>query len=128
MLYATISRGFRAGTPNLYSVLDSGPPIVKPDYVWNEEVGAKLSWFNGHLITNVSAYRIAWQDVQATVVGTAKLGALSTDFAHLDNAGAVVVLGTEASIAWAPFQGLLSSEERRVGQEWVRTVSSRWGG
>src|SRR3546814_2693148 len=70
MLYATISRGFRSGTPNLYSVLDSGPPIVKPDYVWNEEVGAKLSWFNGHLITNVSAYRIDWQDVQATVVGT----------------------------------------------------------
>src|SRR3546814_9529501 len=72
MLYATISRGFRSGTPNLYSVLDSGPPIVKPDYVWNEEVGAKLSWFNGHLITNVSAYRIDWQDVQATVVGTAR--------------------------------------------------------
>src|SRR3546814_6112093 len=109
MLYATISRGFRSGTPNLYSVLDSGPPIVKPDYVWNEEVGAKLSWFNGHLITNVSAYRIDWQDVQATVCGTAQLGALSPDFSHLDNAGASVVLGSAASIAWAPFNGLLLS-------------------
>src|SRR3546814_18283726 len=34
---------------------------------------------------------------------------LSTDFAHLDNAGDAVVLGTEASIAWAPFNGLLLS-------------------
>lgn len=109
MLYATLSRGFRSGTPNLYAVLDSGPPIVKPDYVWNEEIGAKLSWFGGRLITNVSAYRIDWQDLQATVVGTAKLGAVSVDFAHLDNAGDAVVLGTEASIAWAPINGLLLS-------------------
>src|SRR3546814_5364091 len=34
---------------------------------------------------------------------------LSTGFAHLDNAGDAVVLGTEASIAWAPFNGLLLS-------------------
>lgn len=109
MLYATVSRGFRSGTPNVYSALDSGPPIVKPDYVWNEEIGAKLSWFGGRLITNVSAYRIDWQDLQATVVGTAKLGAVSTDFAHLDNAGDAVVLGTEAAIVWAPVNGLLLS-------------------
>ncbi|NGY03183.1 TonB-dependent receptor [Solimonas terrae] len=109
MLYATLSRGFRSGTPNVYSALDSGPPVVKPDYVWNEEIGAKLSWFHGHLITNLSAYRIDWQNLQATVVGTARLGAVSTQFAHLDNAGDAVVLGTEASITWAPFTGMLLS-------------------
>src|SRR3546814_20082391 len=88
MLYATISRGFRSGTPNLYSVLDSGPPIVKPDYVWTEEDGAQLSWFNGHLTPTVSAYRIDWLAVPSTVVRpstsctTSHACAPSTNAAH----------------------------------------------
>jgi iron complex outermembrane receptor protein len=106
MLYASVARGFRSGTPNIYAALDSGPAVVKPDYVWNKEIGAKLSWFDDSLITNFAVYHIDWQALQGTVLGTARLGIVQTDFAHLDNAGNATVYGAEASTIWAPLPGL----------------------
>ncbi|HKY91656.1 MAG TPA: TonB-dependent receptor [Nevskiaceae bacterium] len=106
MVYATFSRGFRSGAANVYSALESGPPIIKPDYVWNKELGAKLTWLDGHLVTNFAVYHIDWQDLQGTVLGTARLGIVPTDFAHLDNAGDAEVYGAEASTIWSPLAGL----------------------
>jgi iron complex outermembrane receptor protein len=106
MLYASVARGFRSGTPNIYAALDSGPAVVKPDYVWNKEIGAKLSWLDDKLITNFAVYHIDWQALQGTVLGTAMLGIVPTNFAHLDNAGNAVVYGAEASTIWAPLPGL----------------------
>ena len=107
MVYASLTRGFRSGTANVYSALDSGPPLIQPDYVWNKEIGSKSTWLEGRLITNLAAYHIDWQDLQGTVLGTAMLGAVPTDFAHLDNAGDAVVVGAEASVMWTPAEGLL---------------------
>jgi outer membrane receptor protein involved in Fe transport len=106
LLYATISRGFRSGTPNVYSALSAGPPIVNPDYVWNKEVGYKGTWFGGHLITDLSAFDIDWQHLQGTVLGEAMIGAVPTQFAYLANAGNARVLGAEEAITWAPLHGL----------------------
>jgi iron complex outermembrane receptor protein len=106
MVYAQIVRGFRSGAANIYSALESGPPIIRPDYVWNSEVGTKSTWLDGSLITNLAAYRIDWTDVQGTVLGTARLGAATIDFAHLDNAGDAVVIGAEGSISWMPVDRL----------------------
>ena len=106
LLYASITRGFRSGSANVYSALEAGPPIIKPDYVWNKEIGIKSSWLDGTLITNVAGYHIDWEDIQGTVSGTARLGAVPTDFAHLDNAGDARVIGAEASIIWLPLDDL----------------------
>ncbi|MDP9142564.1 MAG: TonB-dependent receptor [Pseudomonadota bacterium] len=107
LAYASVARGFRSGTANIYAALESGPPIVKPDYVWNKEIGLKSTWLGGRLITNVSGYHIDWEDIQGTVLGTARLGIVPTDFAHLDNAGDAVVVGAEASITWLPLDDLV---------------------
>ena len=107
MAYAEIVRGFRSGAVNIYSALQSGPPIIRPDYVWNSEIGTKSTWFDGTLVTNVAAYRIDWHDVQGTVLGTAHLGAATIDFAHLDNAGDAVVYGVEGSIQAMPIERLI---------------------
>ncbi len=107
MVYAQIVRGFRSAAVNIYSALDSGPPIIRPDYVWNSEVGTKSTWFDGSLTTNLAAYRIDWTDVQGTVLGTASLGAATIDFAHLDNAGDARVYGAEAAITWMPVNRLV---------------------
>lgn len=109
LIYASITRGFRSGTANVYAALDSGPPIIRPDYVWNKELGLKSTWADGTLITNVSGYHIDWNDIQGTVAGTARLGIVPTDFAHLDNAGDAVVIGAEASITWLPLGDLVLS-------------------
>lgn len=100
MAYGSVSRGFRSGSPNIYAALSSGPPIIRPDYVWNKEIGTKSTWLDGRLITNLSAYHLDWKDMQGTVLGRARLGQVETDFAHLDNAGDAVVIGAEASIHW----------------------------
>lgn len=106
MIYASLARGFRSGTANVYSALKSGPPLIQPDYVWNQEIGTKSTWLDGNLVTNLAAYRIDWQDLQGTVLGTAQLGAVPVDFAHLDNAGDAVVMGAEAAVMWSPLTGL----------------------
>jgi outer membrane receptor protein involved in Fe transport len=107
MAYAEVVRGFRSGAVNIYSALQSGPPIIRPDYVWNYEIGTKSTWFDGSLVTNLAAYRIDWHDVQGTVLGTAHLGAATIDFAHLDNAGDAVVYGVEGSIQAMPVDRLV---------------------
>ncbi|MDM4769821.1 TonB-dependent receptor [Solimonas sp. SE-A11] len=109
MAYATVARGFRSGTPNVYAALASGPPIVDPDYVWNKEIGLKSSWLDGTLIANLALYRIDWEDMQGTVVGTARLGIVPTDFAYLANAGDSKLLGAELGINWMPLEGLMLS-------------------
>ncbi len=106
MAYATVARGFRSGTPNVYAALASGPPIVDPDYVWNKEIGLKSSWLDGTLIANLALYHIDWEDMQGTVVGTARLGIVPTDFAYLANAGDSQLLGAELGTTWMPLEGL----------------------
>ncbi|HVT37372.1 MAG TPA: TonB-dependent receptor [Nevskiaceae bacterium] len=107
MAYLTISRGFRSGASNIYSALHSGPPIIRPDYVLNMEIGSKSTWLDGRLTSNIAAYHIDWKDMQGTVLGTAQLGLVPVpNFAHLDNAGDAVVYGAEASLAWLPFRSV----------------------
>ncbi|WP_161554284.1 TonB-dependent receptor [Stenotrophobium rhamnosiphilum] len=107
MVYATISRGFRSGSANIYAALSAGPPVVKPDFVWNHEVGYKSTWLDGRLIANFSVYYINWNNIQGTVLGNAKLGIVPTQFAYLANAGDAVVKGAEASTTWLLYDGLM---------------------
>lgn len=107
MVYAAVSRGFRSGTSNILSALDAGPPIIRPDYVLNKELGTKSTWLNGRLTSNVAVYHIDWKDLQGTVVGTAMLGSVpASNFGHLDNAGDAVAYGAEVSLAWLPFESV----------------------
>lgn len=107
MAYATVSRGFRSGSANIYAALQSGPPIMRPDYVLNKELGTKSTWLDGRLNTNLSIYHLNWKDMQGTVLGTAQLGRIPVqNFAHLANAGDAVAYGAEASLAWLPVRDL----------------------
>ncbi len=101
MLFATVSKGFRSGTPNVYSALKAGPPLVRPDYVLNKEIGAKTTWLDGRVIVNLGIYQIDWEDFQGLVAGTAYLGSAGPlEFAYLANAGDAEVSGAELSTLW----------------------------
>ena len=106
MFYATISRGFRSGSANIYAALSAGPPVVKPDFVWNKEVGYKSTWLDGRLIANLSLYYINWSNIQGPILGNAKLGVVPVQFAYLANAGDAVVKGAEVSTTWLIVDGL----------------------
>lgn len=67
MLYASASRGYKSGGFNgrANSAADAGS--FDPEFVWTYEVGAKLTWLDGHLITNWAAFHSDYKDFQARV-------------------------------------------------------------
>ncbi|MDP3737678.1 MAG: TonB-dependent receptor [Hyphomonadaceae bacterium] len=82
MMYATYSKGFRAGgvNPQLSAVVcdapltqffgitsNEVPADFAPDTVWNTEIGGKFSLFGDTLTLNLAGYNIDWQDIQATI-------------------------------------------------------------
>jgi len=82
MIYATHSKGFRAGgvNPQLSAVVCDAPLLTAfgitsnevpadfgPDTVWNTEIGGKFTLFGDALTLNLAGYNIDWEGVQATI-------------------------------------------------------------
>ncbi len=67
MLYASVSKGFRAG-----QIADNNPPpysrLVNPEKLWAYEVGAKTKWADDRVRANVTAFYYDYQDLQQTTV------------------------------------------------------------
>lgn len=63
-IYASYSRGFRAGGINGGVLPESVPQSFKPEYSNNYELGYKSNWFNRKLILNIAAFQINWNDLQ----------------------------------------------------------------
>jgi iron complex outermembrane recepter protein len=64
-LYATATRGFRAGGFNPAS--PAGSEAYGEERSWNYEGGVKTSGLNGRLTASVAAFRIDWKDLQLNV-------------------------------------------------------------
>jgi outer membrane receptor protein involved in Fe transport len=62
LLFASASRGFRAGGLNIPKC--GAPPRYAPDSVWSYEAGAKKSLFSGHLRLATSIFYAQWTDIQ----------------------------------------------------------------
>lgn len=75
-LYATASKGFRAGGPN--AGILSGPctfgsvykTTYDPDTVWNYEVGSKASFLDGRASLNAAAFQMNWDKFQGQLSST----------------------------------------------------------
>lgn len=71
-LYATISKGYKAGGFNIIAN-EMSTRIVDLTYnseeLWNYEVGAKYRSFSGKLRANMSLYFLDWRDQQIFVMG-----------------------------------------------------------
>jgi iron complex outermembrane receptor protein len=62
MLYASTSRGFKAGGFN-----PAAPPsatIYDEEQTWNAEAGVKTTWADGRVQSNVALFSIDWTDLQ----------------------------------------------------------------
>jgi len=69
MLYALVSRGYRAGGGNTpLAVNDCGAPAAfESDDLWNYEMGLKSLSSDGRMSLNLSVYTIDWSDAQTEV-------------------------------------------------------------
>ncbi|MFT6693575.1 MAG: iron complex outermembrane receptor protein [Neolewinella sp.] len=92
MLYATYSEGVRPGGQNGTAAQNNlqdtinAPLTFAPDTLKNKEIGAKATWMDGRLITNMSLFMMDWEDYQLSVripegvgVSTVNVGNASID-------------------------------------------------
>ena len=74
LLYATVSKGYKAGGFNT-SFRTDDERTFDPEHNWNYEVGSKLSFFNGRLTTDLCLFYIDWrnQQIAQTVPGVGNI-------------------------------------------------------
>lgn len=100
-LYATYSRGFRAGGISQLGSDPSQPPLFsyKPEYSNNFEIGSKNNWFNNRLRLNLSAFYISINNAQVPTL------VLPQAIVVTRNAGKLHSKGAEAEVAATLLKG-----------------------
>lgn len=63
-VYASYTRGFRAGGINGNLLPEGVSQTFDPEFSNNYEVGYKSNWFNNRLMLNLAAFHIDWKDLQ----------------------------------------------------------------
>lgn len=68
-LYGSFSEGFRSGMPQYYTIAQSDPnlPPLKPDKLYNYEIGTKGDVLDKRVEFDAALYYIDWRDVQQTL-------------------------------------------------------------
>jgi iron complex outermembrane receptor protein len=64
-LYATISRGFKAGGVEAQPVAAGGNQVYKPETLWNYEFGVKSESADKRLRLDADVFLMDWKDIQA---------------------------------------------------------------
>ncbi len=93
MLYATVSRGFKAGGANNQNTYG-------PEYVWSYEVGLKTSMLDKRLRANLSAFLMDYTDLQVQTVRLIGDNQVSSPF--VANAGKAKIKGVEVELDLRP--------------------------
>jgi len=100
LLYATYSKGFKAGTFNINSPSSPGP--VNPEVLTAYEVGSKSDFFDGRVRINAAAYLYNYKDLQVTSV-------LNSGNTKLENAAKARIYGLDLSPTVLIASGLIFS-------------------
>jgi iron complex outermembrane receptor protein len=64
-LYATVSRGFKAGGVEAQPVAQGGNQVYKPETLWNYELGVKSESAEKRLRVDADVFFMNWKDIQA---------------------------------------------------------------
>lgn len=97
-LYGTISRGYKPGTQN-YGAASLDTLIVRPESLWNYEVGFKTNWLENRLSANLSLF---WSDVDNYQILLTDPTGVNTLIAN----GGVSTKGLELELNAKPVKGL----------------------
>lgn len=98
MLYARFATGYRPGGPNVLPPGADFPSSFGPDKTTNYELGVKSEFLNHHLLFDLSAYDIEWNNIQLLVV--------LNGFSGLGNGKSARSRGLELSTMYIPLEGL----------------------
>lgn len=118
-VYATVSKGYKAGGFNtqmfsdvlqqrLMGIMGIGAKYdvndvvgYKPEYSWNYEVGAHLTFPKANISVDFSAFYIDCRDQQLTMFPSG-----TTTGRIMTNAGKTRSIGAELSVGWQPVEPL----------------------
>jgi iron complex outermembrane receptor protein len=98
-IYATVSKGFKAGGFNPAS--PAGAEAYDQEHSWNYEGGVKSSAANGRVTASLAAFRIDWQDLQVNVPNPQ----VPAQF-FIANAAGATNTGVEVELSARPATGL----------------------
>lgn len=103
MLYAKASRGYKSGGFNDGFASTVGNAF-QAEKMWNFEAGAKATFLDGRLRTNLAAYLMRWDDVQ-TIFNDIPDGSV-IPFFTVDTAGDIEIKGLELEATALVTRGL----------------------
>ncbi len=103
MVYASISRGYKAGIIQTASRLDEDGrptgdtlPNADPEYIWAYELGSKNQLFDDRLRLNLTGFYYDYDDLQVTTV--------AENVFVTQNAAAATIWGFEAEVVARPYR------------------------
>lgn len=97
-LYGNIARGYKPGTQN-YGAVNRDTLIVRPESLWNYEVGLKTSWLDNRLTANLALF---WSDVDDYQILILDPNGINTFIAN----GGVTTKGFELELNAKPVKGV----------------------
>ncbi len=92
-LYASLSRGFKAGGFNTFSGVGGVPDDYAPEFVWNYEAGVKAAMLDKKLRTSLSVFYMDYTDLQQGLLLTPEGGGIPVQ--SVRNASAATIKGIE---------------------------------
>lgn len=104
-VYGEISQGHRTGGFNTAGPIGlrftgvPGTPAqdYRPDSLWNYEIGAKTTWFDGRVQTRTALFLAQWSDLQSDQF-------LPSGLAYAVNVGDATNVGLEVEATWRPVE------------------------
>ena len=107
MIYASASRGYKAGGFNTSGTLPDELVEFAPEKLWNYELGLKGRWLDGRLSVRAALFTMRRDDVQvSTFIAVPRPGG-STEFIDLiDNAAEGTNSGLELEVTFNPTESL----------------------
>ena len=96
LLYASASRGFKAGGINAFATSDGSFDEFDPEYIWNYEVGVKANWLNNRVKTTLTGFYMDYTNVQQNLrILNETTGVL---LPNVVNASSATIKGVEAGV------------------------------
>ena len=113
-LYATVSRGYKAGGYTLDFNSAGGAPnngIVSEKFdeetLWNYEIGLRSEWFDRRVRLNISAFYLEWDDLQVETFFFTVPGDATSNIQRTINVDEAEAKGFELELAAAPAERFL---------------------
>lgn len=96
LVYASVSRGFKAGGINAFATSDGSFDQYEPEFIWNYEAGVKASLLDDQLKGTLTGFYMEYSDVQQNLRILNETTGVALP--NVVNASSATIKGVEASL------------------------------